>query len=90
MDEAARAARTPRPQPDVSHPALPGTRKTIGVERQQAPQGPLLLTGSTGFVGMQLLARYLERTDRRVYALIRARDELEAARRLRSTIEAVL
>jgi thioester reductase-like protein len=39
---------------------------------------------------MQLLARYLERTDRRIYALIRARDELEAARRLRATIEAVL
>ncbi len=31
----------------------------------------VLLTGATGFVGMELLARYLERTDRRVYALVR-------------------
>ena len=29
----------------------------------------VLLTGATGFVGMELLARYLERSDRRVYAL---------------------
>ena len=35
-----------------------------------APNG-VLLTGATGFVGMELLARYLERTDRRVYALVR-------------------
>ena len=34
--------------------------------------GDLLLTGSTGFVGMELLARALERTDRRVTALVRA------------------
>ncbi len=25
---------------------------------------PILVTGATGFVGMALLARYLERTDR--------------------------
>ncbi len=31
----------------------------------------VLLTGATGFVGMELLARYLERTDRRVFALVR-------------------
>jgi thioester reductase-like protein len=34
--------------------------------------GDLLLTGSTGFVGMELLARALERTDRSVTALVRA------------------
>ena len=33
----------------------------------------VFLTGATGFVGMELLARYLERTDRRVYALVRGR-----------------
>jgi nucleoside-diphosphate-sugar epimerase len=32
--------------------------------------GPLLLTGATGFLGMELLARCLERTDRTVYALV--------------------
>jgi thioester reductase-like protein len=34
--------------------------------------GDVLLTGTTGFVGMELLARYLERSDRRVVALVRA------------------
>ncbi len=39
----------------------------------------VLLTGATGFVGMELIARYLERTDRDVVVLIRARSD-EAAR----------
>jgi thioester reductase-like protein len=46
----------------------------------------LLLTGATGFVGMEVLSRFLERTDRRVFALVRAEDEEAAARRLRSTM----
>ena len=37
--------------------------------------GRLLLTGATGFVGMEVLARYLERTDRDVVALVRAADD---------------
>jgi thioester reductase-like protein len=45
------------------------------------PDGPLLLTGATGFLGMELLARYLERTKRTVYALVRARDDAEAQAR---------
>ena len=48
--------------------------------------GPLLLTGATGFVGMEVLARFLERTDRRVYTLVRSGNEQEAAERLRSTL----
>lgn len=51
---------------------------------------PILLTGATGFVGMELLARYLERTDRQVYALIRARDHAEAEARLRETMGRML
>ncbi len=51
-------------------------RKTDGV----------LLTGATGFVGTQLLARYLERTDRRVYALVRGADHHEAAARMERTL----
>ena len=39
----------------------------------------VLLTGATGFVGMELLARYLERTDRDVVVVIRAPSH-EAAR----------
>lgn len=54
------------------------------------PTGPLLLTGATGFLGMELLARYLERTDRTVYALVRARDDAEAQARLRAAVGRVL
>jgi len=42
----------------------------------------VLLTGATGFVGMEVLARYLERGDRRITCLIRADDDQDARRRL--------
>jgi thioester reductase-like protein len=44
--------------------------------------GDLLLTGSTGFVGMEILARALERTDRSVVALVRAGDDRAAGARI--------
>jgi thioester reductase-like protein len=50
------------------------------------PEGALLLTGATGFVGMEVLARFLERSDRHVVALVRAADDEEAAGRLRATL----
>jgi long-chain acyl-CoA synthetase len=46
----------------------------------------VLLTGATGFVGMELLARYLQLTDRTVFVLIRARDDEHARERLRNTL----
>ena len=46
----------------------------------------ILLTGATGFVGTELLARYLQLTDRTVYALVRARDDEHASERLRETL----
>jgi thioester reductase-like protein len=46
----------------------------------------VFLTGATGFVGMELLARYLERTDRRVYALVRGVDDRDAEARMRRTL----
>jgi thioester reductase-like protein len=46
----------------------------------------VLLTGATGFVGMELLARYLERTDRRVYALVRGTNERDVTARLEHTL----
>jgi len=52
--------------------------------------GPLLLTGATGFLGMELLARYLERTERTVYALVRAADDAEAQARLRAAVARVV
>ena len=48
--------------------------------------GAILLTGATGFVGMELLARYLERTERPVLTIVRARTD-DAAR---ERIDAVL
>lgn len=52
--------------------------------------GPVLLTGATGFLGMELLARYLERSERTVFALVRARDDQEAAARLRAAAHEVV
>jgi nucleoside-diphosphate-sugar epimerase len=42
----------------------------------------ILLTGATGFLGMEVLARLLERSDREVLCLVRAEDREAAERRL--------
>ncbi len=44
--------------------------------------GAVLLTGASGFVGMELLARYLERGQRRVIALVRAPSDVGARARI--------
>jgi thioester reductase-like protein len=54
-------------------------------EREARSDG-VLLTGATGFVGMELLARYLERTDRRVHVLVRAASERAARTRIERTL----
>jgi thioester reductase-like protein len=46
----------------------------------------VLLTGATGFLGMELLAQLLERTDRPVYALVRASGEREARARVQRAL----
>jgi thioester reductase-like protein len=48
---------------------------------------PIVLTGATGFLGMQVLDRILERTDRHVVALVRASDVVSAQRRVAGTLE---
>ena len=40
----------------------------------------VFLTGATGFLGMEVLARLLEAGDREVLALVRARDDAAAER----------
>jgi thioester reductase-like protein len=50
----------------------------------------VLLTGATGFVGGEILARLLRRGDRHVYALIRADDDERASARLQETIRSLL
>ena len=49
----------------------------------------VLLTGATGFVGMEVLARYLERSDADVVVLVRADDDPSAAERVRGTMVAL-
>jgi thioester reductase-like protein len=44
--------------------------------------GAVLLTGATGFVGREILSRFLERDDRHIYALVRAENDDQAAGRL--------
>jgi thioester reductase-like protein len=44
--------------------------------------GAVLLTGATGFVGREILSRFLERGGRHVFALVRAANDEEAAGRL--------
>ena len=46
----------------------------------------VLLTGATGFVGMEVLARFLERTDRDLYVLVRGADDVEVARRVEGAL----
>ncbi len=49
--------------------------------------GAVLLTGTTGFIGMELLARYLERSDRDVVALVRAGSPEGARARIDAVLE---
>jgi long-chain acyl-CoA synthetase len=48
---------------------------------------PIVLTGATGFLGMQVLDRILEQSDRQVLALVRASDAVSAQRRVAQTLE---
>jgi thioester reductase-like protein len=57
---------------------------------RDAADGAVLLTGATGFLGMELLARYLERTEKTLFALIRGRDDEEATTRLLAAATAVI
>jgi long-chain acyl-CoA synthetase len=53
------------------------------------PSNAVLLSGATGFVGMEVLARYLERTERHVYVLVRAADDAEARARMHATLDSL-
>ena len=44
--------------------------------------GAVFLTGATGFVGQEVLSRFLARDDRQVFALVRADNDEDAAGRL--------
>jgi hypothetical protein len=57
---------------------------------QEARSDGVLLTGATGFVGMELLARYLQHTDRRVYVRVRGTSERAVSTRVERTLHPVL
>jgi long-chain acyl-CoA synthetase len=61
---------------------MPGSPTTSG----DAAGDAIFLTGATGFLGMEILARYLERTDRHIFALVRPTDDADPAERLRRVI----
>ena len=46
----------------------------------------ILLTGATGFLGMDALARLIDRGDEQVVVLVRARDDAEADERLQRVL----
>jgi thioester reductase-like protein len=50
-------------------------------------QRAVLLTGATGFIGMELLARHLERGERPVITLVRADSDAAAQARIDSVLE---
>jgi thioester reductase-like protein len=50
-------------------------------------QGDVLLTGATGFVGMEMLARYLERGDRDIVTLVRSDCHAGAQARIDGVLE---
>jgi long-chain acyl-CoA synthetase len=52
--------------------------------------GAVFITGATGFVGMEILARYLQHTDRPVFAAVRARNGAEADQRLRDAVRCMI
>lgn len=54
--------------------------------QDERKDGMLLLTGATGLVGMEVLARYLQRTDRQVCTLVRAESREKATERVRATL----
>jgi thioester reductase-like protein len=52
-------------------------------------KAPVFLTGATGFLGMEVLARLLDAGDRQVIALVRASDDAAAEDRLHGVLAAL-
>jgi thioester reductase-like protein len=65
-------------------------RMTLPPPTGARTRGDVLITGATGFLGMELMARLLQDGDRRVWALVRARDDAEARQRMRAVLASLL
>ena len=68
---------------------LPGREAGAGkpADRPGRSGGDVLLTGATGFVGMEVMARYLERSRRQIVALVRAPDDQAAGARIDGVLD---
>jgi thioester reductase-like protein len=53
-------------------------------------RGDVMITGTTGFLGMELMARLLGDGDRRVWALVRAESQADADRRVQATLASIV
>lgn len=53
-------------------------------------RGDVLITGATGFLGMELMARLLDDGDRRVWALVRSSSQAEAEGRVGATLASLV
>jgi thioester reductase-like protein len=69
--------------------AITGRARCVAGANEDRESAGVFLTGATGFVGMELLARYLEGTDRRVYALVRGADDDDVAARVERTLSSL-
>lgn len=65
----------------------------VGLEhrfcKEEPDEGRVLMTGATGFLGMEVLARYLERTDRGISLLMRGESRRSAEARLEQTLRSM-
>jgi len=66
----------------VPTPTLPEAGADGAADRRDG----VLLTGATGFLGTELMARYLRHSDRTVYAIVRADDDAHAQQRIEETL----
>jgi thioester reductase-like protein len=85
QEAAHGSAQTPKGPTAGKEPAL-----TLTLTRSHHDAAPVLLTGATGFVGMELLVRLLEQTDRHVVALVRAPDDAAAEARIEILFKTLL
>jgi thioester reductase-like protein len=74
------------PDAPARHRASGTGRSARGAPPASRPDGAVLLTGATGFLGAELLVAYLERTERRIYALVRGATQRDAAARIERTL----
>ena len=81
LSDAARAITAEIIHVDGGFHAM-GTALAPVRRRGRGVKPPVFLTGATGFLGMEVLARLLEKGDREVVALVRAPDSAAAQERL--------